>query len=109
MTQMVNFSNLSPDDQLKFAKQSGKWFAPSLFITNYGPWGFKFEAECYRYKDDQLVESDSLNINGFTVSEAEKRNTTARLSAKQAFWKAWNQAHPNQTLIILKSMNSWGM
>lgn len=102
-----NTQTLSPEEQLKQAQESHQWFAPSLFITNYGGWGFKFEAECYKHNKDGTIDHDGLNIDGLTVGQAGSKNK-AYESCKKAFWREWNRRHNGARLHILKSVSSWG-
>ena len=144
-SQIVETSYEGSTRQLKDAEESHKWFAPSLFVTNYGGWGFKFEAECYRYNLDGSISTASFNIDGPTKryvggkitpkkscqlrqvpQERDKpicnrtchtafvnKNCVALSKSemyeatKELFWKAWNEAHPNETLNILKCMKAW--
>lgn len=109
MTSIIyNTQTLSPEEQLKVAQESGKWFTPTLFITNYGKWGFKFEAECYKHNPDGTIETDYLNVDSPTVSQAGSKSMAYRLG-KKMFWNRWNKEHSNATLQILKSMSSWGL
>jgi hypothetical protein len=103
-----NFSSLSPEEQLKQAQESGEWFAPTLFITNYGRWGFKFEAECYRHNKDGSIDHDCLNVDSPTVADAGSKGAAYR-EGKRLFWKVWNESHNRAKLNILKSMSSWGL
>jgi hypothetical protein len=96
---------MSEDRALERAQKSGRWFAPSLFITYYGGWGFKFEAECYRHRPDGTIEHDYLNVDGPSgLSKSEMYKQT-----KDRFWKTWNREHPGQLLTILKSVSAYGL
>ena len=89
---------MTPEDQLKRAQNSHQWFSPTLFITFYGKWGVKLEAECYRHNADGSIETESLNIDGCDYQDA-----------KQRFWKLWNKEHAGARLSILKSLGSYGL
>ena len=94
----TRISSLSPEEQLKQAQKSGEWFAPSLFITWYGKWGYKFEAECYKHNKDGTIENDYLNVDGKDYQDAKTR-----------FWKVWNREHKGAKLHILKSVSASGL
>src|SRR3989442_13354541 len=82
-----------------------KWYAPSLFITNYGSWGFKFEADCYKHDENgKVIEHDGFNVNSPTREQSKKNagrpckwmNTkwtgtgNAYQDGKKMFWAEWN-------------------
>ena len=79
------------------------WYAPSMFGTNYGKYGYKIEVSAYYYfrgkmRNDLGKGNRGYNCDGRTMREA-----------KTLFWKQWNEDHPNKELWIGKFMSSWGL
>ena len=107
-------NTITPESQRLFEDaRAGKlrnvWYAPSLFITNYGPWGFKFEVDATHYDSHgKRDRNDGLNIDGPTVAQAGSKSA-AYQATKAKFWAAWKEAHPGEYLLIGKCMTSWGL
>jgi len=91
-------STLSQEEQLKRAQKSQKWFAPSMFITFYGPWGVKIEVQAYRHNKDGSIETCGYNVDGPNYKKA-----------KADFWKQWNAEHKGEYLTILKGIGAYGL
>lgn len=96
--------NSSHEEKTAHYKNTGKWYAPSMFLTNYGYAGWKIEVQAYRYVKDEMEtdgfrkESAGYNINAKTMKQA-----------KFLFWQQWNKDHKDEHLDIWKSMSSWGL
>jgi len=106
------------EKNLAKVKDSGKWYAVSMFLTNYGPWGFKIEVDAVRDLPNGQHETSSYNIDGPTLDQVVKANlasTTdqakgvAYRKTKEMFWAAWKRDHPNDFLTILTFKKAWGL
>ena len=89
---------MSTDPNLQRARESHQWFAPSMFITNYGRWGTKIEVSAYKHNPDGSIETLGFNIDGSSYYDA-----------KRKFWVEWNLTTNRQKLSILKAVGAYGL
>lgn len=85
------------DAQLEQAQKSGKWFAPSMFITTYGRFGVKIEVSAFRHIKGN-IETWGCNIDGSSYWDAKKK-----------FWELWNKEHKGEYLSIFKAVGAYGL
>jgi len=107
-TEKNNPSQADFEARLAKVRASGKWYAVSMFCTNYGPWGFKIEVDAMRLLPNGSYETCGYNIDGPNLSATVDRRKAYTI-AKDRFWAQWKKDHPGEFLEILTFKKAWGL